>query len=154
MSITLTHPTDPTKTWTSGFRGKRPNWVKDILAADPTLLPAKDKEDSTYVPADDNTPRLRYWRWNGLNDEDGHGIPLTYCIVGAMTENEAITALNKTMRTPVMPTEWATCWKEISPETVSLGGKVGVFVQNKLSMEWEERKQKISHVASSNSGKH
>lgn len=146
MPITLTHPTDPTKTWTSGFRGKRPNWVKDILAADPTLLPTKEKEE--FVPvADDNTPRLRYWRWNGLNDEDGKGIPLTYCIVGAMTEHEAVTSLNKTMSTPVMPTEWTTCWKEISPDTVSLGGKTGVFVQNKLTKEWEERKAKIGFKA-------
>lgn len=141
MTITLTHPTDPTKTWVSGNRGKRPNWVKDILAANPNLLPSSSKEE-TFVPVVDDTPRLRYWRWNGLNDEDGKGIPLTYCIVGAMTEHEAVTSLNKTMSTPVMPMEWATCWKEISPETVLLGGKIGVFEQNKITKDWEERKQK------------
>lgn len=147
MTITLTNPADPTITWTSGKRGKRPNWVKAILAADPTLLPVKEEEDEFVSTPDDNTPRLRYWRWNGLNDEDGKGIPLTLCIVGAMTSTEAVNALNKTMSIPVMPAEWATCWKEISPDTVSLGGKVGVFVQNKVTKEWEERKAKIGFKA-------
>lgn len=141
MTITLTHPTDPTKTWVSGNRGKRPNWVKEILAKDPNLLPSKEK-DETYVPVDDNTPRLRYWRWNGLNDEDGKGIPLTYCIVGGMTSDDAIKRLNKTFSTPVMPAEWATCWVEVDPANVTLGGKVGVFEKLKGSADWVERKDK------------
>jgi len=142
MSITLTHPTDPTKTWTSGFRGKRPNWVKDILAANPNMLPSKEKDEEAYVPADDNTPRLRYWRWNGLNDEDGKGIPLTLCIVGGMTPEDAMKRLNKTFSTPVMPAEWMTCWKEVDPANVTFGGKVGVFEKKKDSPDWVERKEK------------
>jgi hypothetical protein len=143
MTITLTHPTDSTVTWTSGKRGKRPNWVNAILAADPTLLPKKQSEEDEFVSTvDDNTPRLRYWRWNGLNDEDGKGIPLTLCIVGGMTVQDAMTRLNKTFSTPVMPAEWATCWKEINPENVQLGGKVGVFEKKKGSTDWVERKEK------------
>ena len=141
MTITLTHPTDPTIKWVSGNRGKRPNWVKDILAKDPTLLPVKEKEE-TYVPVEDDTPRLRYWRWNGLNDEDGKGIPLTLCIVGGMTPTEAITRLNKTFTTPVQPMEWQACWLEVNPANIELGGRVGVFEKQKGSTDWVERKEK------------
>lgn len=143
MTITLTHPTDSTVTWTSGKRGKRPNWVNAILAADPTLLPKKQSEEDEFVSTpEDDSPRLRYWRWNGLNDEDGKGIPLTLCIVGGMTVQDAMTRLNKTFTTPVMPAEWNACWKEVNPENVQLNGRVGVFEQNKTTKEWEERKEK------------
>jgi hypothetical protein len=40
--ITLTNPTDPTISWTSGKRGPRPAWVVQILETDPTLLPKKE----------------------------------------------------------------------------------------------------------------
>jgi len=146
MPITLTHPTDSTITWVSGNRGKRPNWVKAILEADSTLLPST-KEEKTFVSTVDDTPRLRYWHWNGLNDADGRGIPLTFCIVGAMTQKDAVDSLNKTMTTPVMPAEWAVCWREISPSSVDLGGKLGVFVLNKITKEWEERQVKIGFKA-------
>lgn len=146
MTITLTHPTDPTKTWTSGFRGKRPNWVKDILAANPNMLPSKEKEGSAYVPVEDNTPRLRYWKWKGLEDledEDSRITTRNLCVVGGMTPEDAMKRLNKTFSTPVMPTEWATCWKEIDPANVTiLGGKVGVFEKMKDSIDWIERKEK------------
>lgn len=141
MTITLTHPSDPSIKWISGNRGKRPTWVKEILAKDPTLLPTTEKETS-YTPEDDNTPRLRYWRWNGLNDEDGKGIPLTLCLVGAMTPTEAMTRLNKTFTTPVQPAEWQACWKEVNPSNVQLDNKMGVFVMNKATNVWEERKEK------------
>jgi hypothetical protein len=141
MTITLTHPTDPSIKWISGKKGKRPNWVNDILAKDPTLLPIKEKETS-YTPEEDTTPRLRYWRWNGLNDEDGKGIPLTLCIVGGMTVQDAMTRLNKTFTTPVMPAEWATCWVEIDPANVALNGKLGVFEKQKGTTDWVERKEK------------
>jgi hypothetical protein len=150
MTITLTHPTDPSITWVSGKVGKRPNWVKEILLANPNLLPSKEKE--VFVPAsEDSTPRLRYWKWNGLNDEDGKGAAVTTpCLVGAMSAQEALVALNKTFKTAVMATEWATCWKEVSPSVVELGGRLGVFVWNKATTAWDERKC----IASSNSGKH
>ncbi len=145
MPITLTHPTDSSITWTSGFRGKRPKWVTEILAKDPTLLPVKEKE-STYVPAVDNTPRLRYWKWKGLEDledEDSRVTSRTLCVVGGMTPEDAMTRLNKTFSTPVMPTEWVACWKEIDPANVTiLGGKVGVFEKKKDSADWVERKEK------------
>jgi hypothetical protein len=140
--ITLVNPADPTQIWVSGKRGKRPTFVTEMLKANPNLLPSKEKNEAYVPPADDNTPRLRYWRWNGLNDEDGKGIPLTYCIVGAMTPHEAMKRLNKTFNTPVMPSEWGACWREVNPENVQLGGRMGVFEQNKISKEWEERKEK------------
>jgi hypothetical protein len=143
MTITLTHPTDPSIKWISGNRGKRPNWVNEILSANPNLLPSKEKE--VFVPAsEDSTPRLRYWKWNGLNDEDGKGAAVTTpCLVGAMSAQEALVALNKTFKTPVMQTEWQVCWVEISPSAVELGGKVGVFTFNKVTNVWEQRKDLV-----------
>lgn len=150
MTITLTHPTDPSITWTSGFRGKRPNWVKAILEANPNMLPNAPKEE-VFVPSTDPNV-VRYWKWNGLNDEDGKGSAITTpCIVGAKTPSDARIALNKTFRTPVMDNEWNTCWKEISAKDVLLGGKEGAFMLNKKTNTWEERKN--LYAASSNSGK-
>jgi len=139
MPITLTHPEDPTKTWTSGFRGKRPNWVVAMLNANPNLLPPTPKEKEAFVPPTD--PNVtRYWKWNGLNDEDGEGGDIvTPCIVGAKSANEALVELNKTFRIPVMQTEWATCWREISAKDIQLGE--GVFQFNKATSVWEQRKK-------------
>jgi hypothetical protein len=148
MPITLTHPTDSSITWTSGFRGKRPNWVKAILEADPTLLPVTAKEETFIPPTDPNV--VRYWKWNGLNDEDGKGIALIPCIVGAKSGAEALSYLNKTFKNPVFGSEWTNCWREVPAKNVELGGKEGVFTFNKITSVWEQRPS----VASSNSGKH
>lgn len=138
--ITLVNPADPTQVWTSGKRGRFPRFVTEMLKANPNLLPSKEKE--VFVPSSENsTPRLRYWKWNGLNDEDGKGASVTTpCLVGAMSAHEALVALNKTFKTPVLGTEWQNCWVEISPSVVELGNRLGVFVWNKSTTTWDERK--------------
>ncbi len=143
MTITLINPVDPTQIWQSGKRGRMPKFVTDMLKANPNLLPSKEKE--VFVPSsEDTSPRLRYWKWNGLNDEDGKGASVTTpCLVGAMSAQEALVALNKTFKTPVLGTEWQNCWVEISPSVVELGGKLGVFTFNKATSVWEERKNLV-----------
>lgn len=139
MAITLTHPTDSSITWVSGNRGKRPNWVKAILAANPELLPVTVKEEEFVAPTDPNA--LRFWKWAGLNDDEGRGAAVTHpCIVCAKSGPEAIVTLNKTFKSPVNAVEWATCWKEVSPKDIVGISKVGAYAWNKATLSWDERK--------------
>jgi hypothetical protein len=132
--ITLKHPTDPNVTWTSGKRGKRPNWVKDMLAADPTLLPSKE-DAASEAPIVAAPESVRYWKWV---DQDGK--PTKPCIVGAKTPQEAFMSLNRAFKFPVFDTEWKLCWREIDAATVSLNQQEGVFTFNDVTSAWEPRK--------------
>ena len=140
--ITLKHPTEPGVTWTSGKRGKRPNWVKDMLAADPTLLPSKGdtEEIEGIVPVTTIPTGVRYWKWV---DQDGK--PTKPCIVGAKTPQEAFMSLNKVFKFPVFDTEWKLCWREIyakefDADIAALKEQEGVFTYNESTKTWEPRK--------------
>jgi hypothetical protein len=132
-NITLTNPANPSETWTSGKRGRRPLWVTEILAKDPSLVPEKKEEAKVIIPTKTG---VRYWKWV---DQDNQ--PTRWCVVVANSEQEAVIFLNKTFKQPVFDSEWRLCWREIDHSVVpSLTEQVGVFGFNKTTNLWEQRK--------------
>jgi len=131
MSITLTNPNNPEQTWTSGFRGKKPKWVAEMIAANPNLIPVKE-EVKKFIPKEDDTT-LKYWVWR-----DYDGKPQGGCIVGAYTPKEAMKLLNAVFKYCVSQIEFDSCWKEVNAKDVLLNNRTGVFQKNK-SNEWEAR---------------
>lgn len=131
-NITLTNPSNPTETWTSGKRGRKPGWVVDMLKSNPTMLPEKVKEAAPIVPT---ATGVRFWKWV---DQDNQ--PTRACVVVAKSEQEAITLLNKSFKLPVFDAEWKLCWREIDHNTVaSLSEESGVYGFNTTTDKWEAR---------------
>ena len=119
-TITLTDPKTG-KTWTSGKRGKRPNWVNDMIAAG-TVIPKKvtakqSKSETPLVPG-----QLKVWRLTGqageLGDNDAH-TQHGHCMIVAANRIEAVLTANQTFKNPMMPGEIDLLWTEMDPALVA-----------------------------------
>lgn len=141
--ITYTNPLDATITWTSGGRGRRPNWVNELIDNGSITMVAKKKvitDESTTKPSNG----MKYWKWTGPRDvdDDYGGTCINVRIyVASMSIGEAIRELNKTFRNQVSLLEFSTCWKEIEPDEFMIRPTSGVWQMLKGETGWTERKK-------------
>lgn len=126
----ITNPTDPTKTYDSSKRGRRPTWANEMLQSGKVSLPEKPKAKTIYNVTDVG---LKAWKWKGGADEDSK--PQVGCIVMANSDAEAMSLLNNTMKLPVSQLEFLSCWKRI--DHVESIKSQGVYVLKDST--WEER---------------
>jgi hypothetical protein len=157
-TITLTNPATG-ETWTSGKRGRRPSWVKDLEAAG-TVIPKKivatapgkikTTEQLPAVPG-----ALRIWRWVGqageCGDNDEHQ-KSARCMIVAANPTEAIKVANPTFLYPIGSSEFALMWQEVETDLVSDIHKSGVDVTqpgvwHSTTGAWEQRKRVLTSSA-------
>ena len=106
--ITFTSPTGDT--FTTGKRGKRPNWV----ATDPKYLQLVNSQvapsNSKATPS--NTTTLKCWRWADQLGDEGVKIKTAMCIVAANNPSEALELLKRRFPiNPVSSAEFRLMWK-------------------------------------------
>lgn len=89
---TYTNPSDTTKTYTLGQRGKRPHWVLPMLV--------NDNVDLTPVVKQKKEEHTGLYQWS-LRGETGSSL----CVIVANDEIEAHLLFNKTSKTALMPSE-------------------------------------------------
>jgi hypothetical protein len=118
-TITIQNPNNPNESWTSGNRGKPPKFV----TTHPDYIAFKEQK-AIEVPKD--TPvavgpvtdaRLKFWKFIGLNcAEDEVKTKLSVnCYVAAHSRSEAIRELNKSLKSPLLPSELEKMWALIEP---------------------------------------
>jgi hypothetical protein len=154
-TITLTNPTTG-ETWTSGKRGRRPSWVKDLEAAG-TVIPKKivataaKKVDADAIPG-----ALRVWRFVGQAGETGDNDKtqqLGHCLIIAQDPAAAITVANPTFKYPISNAEFALLWsEETDTGMLSEIHKSGVDITKTAVWHgtprgWEQRKRLLTSVA-------
>lgn len=107
MTITLTHPTDSTQTWTSGKRGRVPTWVTEhpeyVKYRGVEVVSVHADKPESEIPSN-----LKFWMWTGNHA----ALALESCYVAAETPEEAIAELNRAFVNPVGKQEFAKMWTE------------------------------------------
>jgi len=103
---TITHPTNPEKTYTYGTRGRKPKWVLDYEKEYPQDIPEK-KESPVYVKKDKD---VEFWQWSYLSYQGYQ------CLIVARNEIDAIMMGNKCFRWPLSIEELSGQWKKTEYE--------------------------------------